>query len=83
MSLINNGVLLSAAAAKAGMSERTARKYERVGKLPSELKRAHTSHAPQSVRRGVARGRGADRARSGAAGQDIIRGARTAVSGAI
>src|SRR5229473_738691 len=30
------------AAARAGMSERTARKYERVGKLPSELKRPHT-----------------------------------------
>ena len=30
------------AAARAGMSERTARKYERAGKLPSELKRPHT-----------------------------------------
>jgi len=30
------------AAARAGMSERTARKYEQVGKLPSELKRPHT-----------------------------------------
>ncbi len=30
------------AAARAGMSERTARKYERVGKFPSELKRPHT-----------------------------------------
>src|SRR6266581_3074080 len=29
------------AAARAGMSERTARKYERAGKLPSELKRPH------------------------------------------
>jgi hypothetical protein len=28
-------------AARAGMSERTARKYERAGKLPSELKRPH------------------------------------------
>src|SRR5438067_183999 len=30
------------AAARAGMSERTARKYEQAGKLPSELKRPHT-----------------------------------------
>jgi hypothetical protein len=30
------------AAARAGMSERTARKYEHAGKLPSELKRPHT-----------------------------------------
>lgn len=30
------------AAARAGMSERTARKYERAGKLPSELKRPRT-----------------------------------------
>src|SRR6266581_8568941 len=36
------GLTQAQAAAKAGMSERTARKYERVGKLPSELKRPHT-----------------------------------------
>jgi len=30
------------AAAKAGMDEKTARKYRRVGKLPSELKQQHT-----------------------------------------
>jgi hypothetical protein len=30
------------AAARAGMSERTARKYEQAGKLPSELKRPQT-----------------------------------------
>ena len=36
MSLINKGVPLSTAAAKAGMSEPTARKYRRTGKLPSE-----------------------------------------------
>src|SRR5258708_13707038 len=29
------------AAARAGMSERTARKYEQAGELPSELKRPH------------------------------------------
>lgn len=32
----------STAAAKAGMDEKTARKYERLGKLPSELKCEHT-----------------------------------------
>src|SRR5438132_14338081 len=30
------------AAARAGMSERTARKYEQAGKLPSELKHPHS-----------------------------------------
>src|SRR5690242_12507622 len=29
------------AAARAGMSERTARKYEKAGQLPSQLKRPH------------------------------------------
>jgi hypothetical protein len=41
MALIRNGVPLSTAAAKAGMSEPTARKYRRVAKLPSEMKRDH------------------------------------------
>jgi hypothetical protein len=36
------GLTQAQAAAKAGMSERTARKYERAGKLPSELKRPRT-----------------------------------------
>ena len=30
------------AAARAGMGERTARKYEQAGELPSQLKRPHT-----------------------------------------
>src|SRR5215471_12131106 len=36
------GATQRVAAAKAGMSERTARRYERAGKLPSQLKRPHT-----------------------------------------
>lgn len=36
------GLTQAQAAARAGMSERTARKYERTGKLPSELKRPRT-----------------------------------------
>ncbi len=42
MSERSKGSSQQVAAARAGMSERTARKYERVGKLPSELKRPHT-----------------------------------------
>jgi hypothetical protein len=42
MSWIKRGLPLSAAAAKAGMSEPTARKYREAGKLPSELKGKHT-----------------------------------------
>jgi hypothetical protein len=38
MELINTEVSLAAAAAKAGMDEKTARKYLAAGKLPSELK---------------------------------------------
>lgn len=36
------------AAARAGMSERTARRYERAGKLPSQLKRQHTWRTRQN-----------------------------------
>jgi hypothetical protein len=41
MSLIKKGLPLSTAAAKAGMSEPTARRYRRAGKLPKEIKAAH------------------------------------------
>lgn len=41
MSLMKKGLPLSTAAAKAGMSEPTARKYRRKAKLPSELRRDH------------------------------------------
>ena len=39
--MIKNGVPLSIASAKAGMSEPTVRKYRKAGKLPSALKRKH------------------------------------------
>lgn len=42
MSLINKGVPLSTAAAKAGMSEPTARKYRRSGKMPGAPRPART-----------------------------------------
>ena len=42
MSLIQKGRPRVAAAAKAGMSEPSARKYCKLGKLPSEVKVAHT-----------------------------------------
>jgi hypothetical protein len=38
----SKGTSKRVAAARAGMSERTARKYERAGKLPSQLKRPRT-----------------------------------------
>ena len=38
----HKGTSKRVAAARAGMSERTARKYERAGKLPSQLKRPRT-----------------------------------------
>jgi hypothetical protein len=41
MLLIKNGMPLSMASAKAGMSEPTAGKYRKAGKLPSALKRKH------------------------------------------
>ena len=37
MTLINKGLPLVTAAAKAGMSERTARRYRRSGQVPSEV----------------------------------------------
>ena len=42
MSLLKEGTPLVTAAAKAGMSEPTARKYRRVKKLPSELRPVRT-----------------------------------------
>ena len=36
------GMTQRLAAARTGMSERTARKYERIGKLPSQMKKPRT-----------------------------------------
>ena len=41
MKLVNQEKLLKTAAAKAGMSEKTARKYLRSGELPSQCKVVH------------------------------------------
>ena len=41
MKQINQNKTLKAAAAKAGMSEKTARKYRRLDKLPSQCKPIH------------------------------------------
>ena len=40
--LLCKGKTLAAAAAKADMDEKTARKYQRLGKVPSEVKPDHT-----------------------------------------
>lgn len=40
--MLSEGNNLSISAAKAGMDEKTARKYRETGKLPSELKKEHT-----------------------------------------
>src|SRR5215472_18230809 len=42
MQVRRTGLSQRRAAAKAGMSERTARRYERAGKLPSQLKQPRT-----------------------------------------
>ncbi len=42
MSLIKKEKSLAAAAAKSGMDEKTARKYRRLGRLPSEMRTPHT-----------------------------------------
>jgi hypothetical protein len=42
MTLINKEQTLQTAAAKAGMTEKTARKYRRLGKLPSQVQSRHT-----------------------------------------
>ena len=41
MSLLKQGIVQTTAAAKAGMSERTARKYAHSGAVPSEAKKPH------------------------------------------
>ena len=53
MSLIKKGLPLSTAAVKAGMSEPTARKYRRAGKLPGQMK-APRRHRPNTLDPGVA-----------------------------
>ena len=40
--LINKGLSIQDAAEKVGITEKTARKYIKTGKLPEELKRDHT-----------------------------------------
>jgi hypothetical protein len=42
MTLVKTEKTLSLAAAKAGMCEKTARRYRRLGKMPSEVQQAHT-----------------------------------------
>ncbi len=42
MTFINKEKRLAIAAAKAGMDEKTARKYRKLGRLPSQLKKEHT-----------------------------------------
>lgn len=42
MKLIQSESTLSLSASKSGMDEKTARKYRRLGRLPSELKQDHT-----------------------------------------
>ena len=42
MKLIQSEETLALAAAKAGMDEKTARKYRRSGQLPSQCRQAHT-----------------------------------------
>ncbi len=50
MKLINQEKLLKTAAAKAGMSEKTARKYRKSGKLPSQCRVVHdTPHSPSPI----------------------------------
>ncbi len=72
------------AAARAGVSERTARKYEQAGKLPSQMKkpRTHRTRDDPFVGR-LAVGRGADPRRSGAADEDLVRAAVRRVPGAL
>jgi hypothetical protein len=42
MKLLSRGRTLAAAAAKADMDEKTARKYRKLGRLPTEVKSKHT-----------------------------------------
>ena len=84
MSLLKEGTPLVTAAAKAGMSEPTARKYRRVKKLPSELRPVRTwrtrEDSPGEVWPDVEADAGA-RWRPGS--EDGLRGTATAPSGAV
>ena len=51
MKLIKTEKTLATAAAKAGMDEKTARKYRRLGRLPSEVKVEHTWRTRECTQR--------------------------------
>ena len=68
-----HGKSIDQAAARAGMSVPTARKYLRAGKLPSQLTAPRTyPHPPRSLCRRLALGPRPAGARSGAASQDAV-----------
>ena len=72
------------AAMKAGMDRKTARKYLRAGKLPSEMKvRADVADAGGSVRGGLGGDRGEADGRAGAGGEDAVRGPGGAQAGQV
>lgn len=53
MKLIQTEKTYATAAAKAGMDEKTARKYRRIGKLPSEIKKERTWRTRKDPFKGV------------------------------
>ena len=74
MALIPREPTLCLAAAKAGMDEKTARKYRRSGQLPSEVSSPpYVADASRPIRRGVGRGRAASGGQRGASGQNGVR----------
>ena len=83
MKLMQTEKSLAVAAAKAGMDEKTGRKYRDLGRLPSEVRPAHTWRTRDDPFAAVW-----DEVRStlevnpGPRGQDAVRGPPAALSGA-
>ena len=75
MKLLNREQTLTLAAAKAGMDEKTARKYRELGKLPSEV-RGERSWRTREDRSAADRAKIVERleAAPGAGGEDALRG---------
>ena len=83
MKAIKTEITLSLAAAKAGMDEKTARKYRRSGKLASEMAQSHTWRTrPDPFKEVWEELRDKLEDNAGFGGQDLVRRLTAALSGA-
>jgi len=82
--LLADGQTLARAAWRTNMDEKTARKYRKLGKRPSETSQPHNlADSAQSLRGGLAHGVRTPRSQSRPPSQDDLRGVTAAPAGAV